>query len=312
VSDRVEQHLRDALADRAEAFPYAKATDRLSRIDYKPRYGRRLSPRALGAVSISGAAVIAAVVSVILAVGGSSPAAYGWTPKPKVLTTAQLQAVTRALRLKARASGCSGPGGSVVLADVRGPYTYTLYVTPNVLLTVCLNGVPGSSGAVSTSHVPATRTRNVLNTYGTINPHPGVISPYRFVETGQAGADVRSVTVLLSTGTKVQATLEHGWYLVWWPAKEGYSKQLIITTRTSATAGSNTYEIPDRNGELPGHCGAGPATNAAGIRAQQELKKLQNEHLTSQQQRLELKTWLREHGYPVPSRKPTAPLLGLC
>jgi hypothetical protein len=311
MSDRVQQHLRDALADRADVFPYVAATNRLSRIDYKPRYGPRLSARMLGAASVSGTAVIAAVVALITTVGGSPPTAYGWSPAPKALTPAQVRAVAHSLHV--RAAGCSGPGGSVVLVDVRGPYTYTLYVR-NPDVTICVNGVEGGSGGLpSNDSIPATRTRNVLNTYGTINKHPGVISPYGFVEIGQAGVDVRSVTMLLSTGTKVQASLEHGWYLVWWPAKEGHSKQLIITTSgTSAATGSKTYEIADRNGELPGRCGAGPATNAAQLRAaakftqnrQQELLKLTHEHLTPQQQRIELRTWLRQHGYAVPGERP--------
>lgn len=277
MSDRVQRHLRDVLADRAAAFPYARATDRLSRIDYKPRYGRRLSARALGALSVSGTAVITAAIAVILTVGGSPPPAFaGWSAVPKALTSTQFTAIAHSVRDN-WAPRCSGSGGSIVLADVRGPYTFALYVSsanmPVRLATICLNGVEHGSGGLQAGRqwpppVAARRTSSFFTEYGTIGSNARVVSPFAFTEVGRAGADVRSVTMLLSTGTRVQATVAHGWYLVWWPAKEGYSKKLIVTTTSARSpGGSNIYEIADNNDQLPG-CGAGPATDAALIRAE--------------------------------------------
>jgi hypothetical protein len=212
------------------------------------------------------------------------------------------------------AASCSGPGGSIVLADVRGPYTYSLYVTnPNSgerLVTICLNGVEnGSGGDLVADHWPPTvapgRTRFFLHEYGTINPHPDVISPFEFAEVGRAGADVRSITMLLSTGTKVQATIDHGWYLVWWPAKEGYSKKLIITTSSSNATAGKTYEVVDNNGRISAACGAGPATDAVVIYAETERRKLEREHLTRGRLRIALVAWMRQHGYaPARGKRP--------
>jgi hypothetical protein len=313
MTDPVRQQLRDALTERADAFPYERAMARLSGVDYAPRYGHRLSARVVGALSASGTAVIAAVIAVILTVGGTpNPAFAGWTPAPKVLTSSQLSTVAHSV-LAHWASKCSGPGGSIVLADVRGRYTFALWVTnataPVSLATICLNGVPDGSGATGSSSIAADRVRGGLTEYGTISNQAGVVSPYEFTMVGRVGIDVRSVSVLLSTGTKVKATVANGWYLVWWPAKDGYSKKLIVTA--TGPSGSHTYATADSNGKLPGGCGAGPATNAAQIRAeakrqrdrQQERLKLQREQLTPQQQRIKLRAWLRQHGYLVPGEK---------
>jgi hypothetical protein len=317
VNDPVEQHLRDALTERADRFPYDRAIDRLSGVDYSPRYGQRLSARIIGVLGASATAVIAVAVAVIVTIGGTpTQALAGWTPVPKALTSSQLTAIAHSVR-ENWAPRCSGPSGSIVLADVRGRYTYALFVTnPKThvrLATICLNGVEHGSGGMRNSsvwppRVAADRTRDFLTQYGVIDQRPGVVSPFVFTMVGRVGTAVRSVAVLLSTGTKVRATVGHGWYLVWWPAKEGYSKQLIITT--NATSGSHTYEIPDNNGELPG-CGAGPATNAAEIHAEaklqrnrrQELRTLQHEHLTRQHERIALSVWTRRHGHPALGEK---------
>ncbi len=314
MSDRVQQHLRDALADRADVFPYAAAADRLSHVDYKPRYSRRLSAHLLGVLSVSATAALTAVVAVLLTVGGSPPAAFaGWSPTPKVLTAKQFRAVARVIR-EHWSPRCSGPGGSIVLADVRGPHTFSLYVTNPAsrerLATVCLNGVENGSGGDPAAHswpptVAPGRTRFFLTEYGTINQHQGVISPFIFTEVGRAGADVRSITMLLSTGTKVQATIGHGWYLVWWPARYGYSKKLIITTSSSNATVEKTYEVADNNGRISAACGAGPATNAISIRIQTENLKLERKQLIPSQRRIALETWLRQHGYaPARGKRP--------
>ncbi len=309
MSERVQQHLRDALADRADIFRYAAAADRLKRVDYKPRYGRRPSARVLGALSVSGTVALTAVAAVLLTVGGSPPAAFaGWSPVPKALTSAQLGAVAHSIR-EHWAPACSGPGGSIVLADVRGPHTFSLYVTdPNSgerLVTICLNGVENGSGGSLLTPVASARTRFVLHEYGTINQHPGVLSPFIFTEVGRAGADVRSITMLLNTGTKVQATVAHGWYLVWWPAKEGYSTKLIITTSSSNATADKTYEVADNNGRISAACGAGPATNAISIRIQREILRLKREQLTPSHRRIALEAWLRQHGYgPTRGKRP--------
>jgi hypothetical protein len=308
MTDPIQHHLRDALTDRADAFPYDPAMNRLGGADYRPRYARRFSARVLGALSVSGTAVIAAAVALILTLGGTPTTALaGWTPAPKALNASQLSTISHSVR-DHWSQVCSGPGGSIVLADVRGPNTLALYVASIGQVTICRNGVASGSGATGSGGASPDRVRFTLSTYGTLQePSAGVVSPYAFTEVGRAGVDVRSVSVLLSTGTKVQATVANGWYLVWWPAKAGYSKQMIITTNpTPGATGSHTYEIADRNGMLPG-CGAGPATNAASVHAlakiSRERLKLAHGGLSSQQQRTALNAWLRQNGYGGRPRK---------
>jgi hypothetical protein len=307
MTDAIQHHLRDALTDRADAFPYDPAINRLAGVDYRPRNARRFSARVLGALSVSGAAVVAAAVALILTLGGTPTTALaGWTPAPKALNASQLSTIAHSVRAH-WAQVCSGTGGSIVLADVRGPNTLALYVASIGEVTICRNGVAAGSGATGSAGVSPDRVRNALNTYGTLDPRPGVVSPNTFTEVGRAGVDVRSVSVLLSTGTKVQATVANGWYLVWWPAKAGYSKQLIITTNpTPGATGSHTYEIADRNGLLPG-CGAGPATDATEVHTLTKIRperlKLAHDGLSSQQQRTALNAWLRQNGYGVRPRE---------
>ncbi|WP_432535069.1 hypothetical protein, partial [Kineococcus arenarius] len=51
---------------------------------------------------------------------------------------------------------------------------------------------------------------------------------------GFAGADVDGVDIVLSNGTSITATVEHGLWGAWWPASEGEpdASQLTVHTGT--------------------------------------------------------------------------------
>ena len=69
----------------------------------------------------------------------------------------QLSTVSHTLRNQL-ALRCGGTGGSIVLTDARGPYTFALFVTSaesgKKFATVCLNGVENGSGGFSGSKHP--------------------------------------------------------------------------------------------------------------------------------------------------------------
>jgi hypothetical protein len=56
---------------------------------------------------------------------------------------------------------------------------------------------------------------------------------YSFVE-GRAGAAVTAAALVLSDGSKVQATIQNGWLVAWWPG----SAQLVSGQVTTATGTS--------------------------------------------------------------------------
>ena len=155
-----------------------------------------------------------------------------------------------------QAPRCSGAGGSTVLTGAPGAHTFSLYVTNATsgakLATICLNGVEhGSSGFNDSKRkhrwpppVSAQRINPFVTEYTSLDPKNSRL-PLAVTEVGRAGADVQSVSALLSTGKKVQATVSHGWYLVWWPGKVGRTDKLVVKTNTK------TYEIPDPNGRFP-------------------------------------------------------------
>jgi hypothetical protein len=71
------------------------------------------------------------------------------------------------------------------------------------------------------------------------------------VALGIAGKNVSGVTLTLKNGKKVEATVQHGWYVAWWP---GTSKPGGAETKTIAvTSSSGTHSSP-----LPAFAGKGP------------------------------------------------------
>ena len=104
---------------------------------------------------------------------------------------------------------------------------------------------------------------------------------YSFVE-GRAGAGVTAAALVLSDGSKVQATIQNGWLVAWWPG----SAQLVSAQVTTATgtstqtfdtrstnqcppppAGSTTPVRCDVRRRLPGRQGQGQAAGSMAIQS---------------------------------------------
>jgi hypothetical protein len=63
-------------------------------------------------------------------------------------------------------------------------------------------------------------------------------SAYSFVE-GRAGSGVTAATLVLDDGTRVQATLQNGWFVAWWPGDHSARSALVTTS-----AGTTTQTLP--------------------------------------------------------------------
>lgn len=238
----IETQLREALRGRAEDVPAASVA-RVSAYAYRPRTRHHLArPRlAIG----GGVATAAGTTAVILALtGGATNAFAGWKPAPTEAAPGQLGAAGRACTSQ-------GPVGGLPLAlsDVRGPFTLQVYANDSTSAT-CING-PGIS-AVRISQ--SSQAENVPAGEIQMSPGPPAArdgQPYSFSE-GRIGAGVQAVTLNLSDGTTVDATVGHGWYLAWWPSGSA------LKSATVTTASGDHTQTPQAVHEAIS--GAGPKT----------------------------------------------------
>jgi hypothetical protein len=57
---------------------------------------------------------------------------------------------------------------------------------------------------------------------------------YSFVE-GRAGSDVTGAALVLDDGTHVDATLQNGWFVAWWPGDRTVRSALVTTSAGTTT-----------------------------------------------------------------------------
>jgi hypothetical protein len=225
VTDQLEQGLREVLSQQATQILDPDTLDRLRAIDYRPRNHRVRRLPAVGAVGVTGAA---ATAGVLITLGSSAaPAFAGWQATP---TTPAPSAIAL------NAQTCGQGLGSPVLTDSRGPYTAAIYAqgTTN---DVCLagNGLSISSSASADASDAAAAGQVQLNTHGL---HDASGDGATLVD-GQVGAGVTAVTVELSNGASVQATVSGGWYLAWWP-----DIAAATSVQVTSASGTNTQTFP--------------------------------------------------------------------
>lgn len=202
------------------------------------RRGRRLVLSAASGVAVAAGAALA----VLLFTAGSRPsvAFAGWTARPSVAPQGQLgTAETECQRNNALHSL------TPALVDSRGPYTLLVYtanggsacVTGPELLSptgdppivpfgsflsasvaareaAAGHGAPGSS-----TGTPAPLAADAIRSAVTGNTMTKESAPRAAysLDIGQAGTNVTAVTLVLDDGTRVAATVSHGWFAAWWP-----------------------------------------------------------------------------------------------
>lgn len=224
MTDQLEQNLREAFSDRdAQLDP--ESISRLRAIDYRPRHRRVRRLPALGVLGVGG---LAASAGVLVALSGAAPAFAGWHAKPT--------ATAAASQLSQAQQDCGQGLGSPVLTDSRGPYTAAIY-SQSTTSSVCLAGDGISMASRSTSSsVPTIASDGVQFGGGGMRDTAGDALT---LSDGRVGSGVTGVTIDLSDGTSVQATVSNGWYLAWWPGDVSATQALIATA-----SGTNTVTYP--------------------------------------------------------------------
>lgn len=242
MTDQLEHRLREALSQRAaERDPDSIA--RLRAVDYHPRRSRLRRLPALGALSLGGAA--AAIGGFTVFGSSAAPAFAGWRAAPTTPAPGQL----------AQAASACGQGlGNPVITDSRGPYTASIYAN-STTTDVCLTGNGVSLSARSRSAAPSSVAAGQIQPGG-LGTRDTADDSLTLVD-GRIGSGVTGVTVERTDGSSVQATVENGWYLAWWPGTVGPTKAEVTTA-----SGTNTVAFPVAPTSVP-PCPAG-ARCAAG------------------------------------------------
>jgi hypothetical protein len=286
MSEQLEKELRATLAERAGELP-GDASARLRGLDYRPRsgVGRRLGVLGGGA----GLAAGAAAALTLAGVGGSTPRAFvGWSPAPTPPASGQTAAAEAACSSRLPTSAeleraqqtASGrhiqepavptilPGGwHAVIVDTRGPFTALLYeAAGGSAQASCFSGPTPSQTGIGMGYGGPRPTvaegQIAVTSFGSrvAPPAPGEQvgdqQQYEDLE-GRTGAGVSAVTLTLSDGSHVEASVANGWFLAWWP---GVRRALGAEVRTAGA--SRTQPL-----ELPGVPGSSAAETAARRRA---------------------------------------------
>lgn len=246
MSELLEQHLREALTDRAARIT-PETSARLRAVDYRPRARRLPSWPTLGAAGLTAAA--AATAAAILLGSSAAPAFAGWTANPTAPRPGQLVAAQQ---------DCGGAAGAPVLTDTRGPYTASVYADGSTCvqgngLTISSNRDGGGPASVPAGTIE-------LNGTGESDSDGHALT----MVDGQIGAGVTAVTITRSDGTSVQATVNNGWYLAWWPGDQRAVTAQV--TNANGTATQSFPTAPDRSGPAcpaGAHCSSGYGFQAA-------------------------------------------------
>lgn len=226
MSDLLEQDLRDVLADRA-AMISPQASARLRAVDYHPRSHRLPPRRALGAIGLTGAS--AAAGAAIILGSSAAPAFAGWSAAPTTPLPGQLAAAERQ---------CADGGGTPALSDTRGPYTAAVYADGSTCLSG--NGITIASSSSDGGNASTPAAGIELNGAGESDSDGHALT----MVDGRIAAGVTGVTITRSDGSSVQATVDNGWYLAWWPGT-----QAAVTAKVVSASGTSTQSFP----VAPGH-----------------------------------------------------------
>jgi len=190
--------------------------------------------------TLVGATGVAATVSTLVFLGASGPNAFaGWSAhptKPAVgqLTSADTSCQGALAQMPASVSQGADLGSlAPEVSDVRGPYTVTVFGGGSNGGAMCISAPDGnaivqritwSSTPIGPGAVMLDRVR-VLFDSG---------QPYSLVE-GRTGEAVTGVTLTLENGSRVTATIGHGFLLAWWPGSVSATAVVVSTSSGSST-----------------------------------------------------------------------------
>lgn len=207
------------------------------------------SPVAISAVGVAGTA--GAVAAVISLSAGASNAFAGWSAKPTPPGPAQLATAAADCAQHSPITGLP-----LVLSDTRGPFTFEVYANDSQS-AICTSGPSFSSVAGQSSSRPVTvPTDGIDASVAQTANRAG--QAYSFAD-GRAGAEVSAITLVLDDGSDVTATVQHGWFVAWWPGAESAKSAELATP-----SGVRTQTLPDRSPCAPNACTGGPHGSGGG------------------------------------------------
>jgi hypothetical protein len=187
---------------------------------------------------VTGGAIVLLAIGIVLTIGsfGGSSAYAGWSPDPTQPTASQMASATTACQEDITTVWQSGnsltPSDPAfpkqlppfVVGDFRGPYSALLYQDSHDTFTCLVSttsshaiGLTGGSGLFFGT--PSDTTPVAMSTPALMTDNG---APLQLVE-GETLRDVTSLSFTLSNGTTVSPTLEHGYFLVWWPGTASIS-----------------------------------------------------------------------------------------
>ncbi len=247
MSESLIADLRAAMLEQTSRI--APAAEGLRRIDYRPR-----SPRTRAAVALacmSGVLALAGLALSVVGLTSQTPNAFaGWIPIPTSATPGEAAAASaRCERRLSNPLGLSNQPAAqsvrgqwrTVITDVRGPFTLTMFEAGHGQSeTSCLSRAGSSLLFLNSTRlaaepqaVPARRVAVESLSSSVLPARSGGQAFAQVV--GHTGAAVRSVTLRLSGGARVAATVTGGWFLAWWPGHE-HLVAARVTTSDEASA----------------------------------------------------------------------------
>ncbi len=201
------------------------------------RRSRRFALGGIGALAAAGA--IAAVLLVVFAGAGAQNAFAGWTASPTAPAGGQTaSALSECTSRLVGVAPVTAAGWQLQVTDTRGPFTAVILRGADSTAT-CLTGPSFTTAAVNSTQGGG--SQHVLSV-GSASGNPPTVSvlapngassapispaeqeqtsvdgqPYTLLQ-GQIQSGITSATVVLSDGSRVQATLADGSLVAWWPS----------------------------------------------------------------------------------------------
>ena len=203
---------------------------------------------AVGGAGIS--AVAAAIIALAISGSAAAPAFAGWSARP---TPALRGQITDAIRR----CGLAAP----VLVEARGPYTAAVFASRSGG-TACVDGPSvsfvGSIGGVHAADNPIApnQIQTAVATASDAQGHAFLLLA------GRIGPAVRSIVIHRSNHIDVIASIKHGWYLAWWPAR-AHATGATVTT----SSGVHETALPSLATSSPTSCGGPAGTGCAALQA---------------------------------------------
>jgi len=272
MNSQLKADLQSVLVQRANEVPDS-ACERVQTVRYRPRAHSAKFRIAVGGAGATALATVASVV--VLTVGpGVQDAFADWTPTPTPASPAQIAAsdATCVPALVAAAQSWNSVNGQDALiatasywqaevTDARGPYILVVYRASDGTSSdsaSCLTGGSSWSGgsqimmsnndgaSISTSPSSGTGPSQGQGSSSLSNSPPSAetigdlstswnSSSNDDVAIGQAGSGVTGVTIDLSGGTNVTATVAGGYFAAWWPGDTEATSAQVSTDQGVST-----------------------------------------------------------------------------